>query len=297
MNLTKIIRKFSNKKNINYSKHLRKFKNLDELEIIKHSYDLQAGSYINFFYKNKKKEKKFTNEIIDIIYKNFGKFESFLDCGCGEMNVTYFLVNKINFIKKILLFDISLNRLLNGQKFLKKELSSTNFKKLNIFASSLDNIPLHDNSINLVFTNHAIESNKENAEQIIKELYRVSNYGMMLNEPNYSNASKKQKKRMVENNYVINIPQILKKLKIKFKKVEIKNSIASHNKTTSFIIYKKILKKNKISFVDPIYKKPLIKKKNIYISYILNQIHFTYENIPIFDFNKPTIVNKLFLKD
>ena len=60
---------------------------------------------------------------------------------------------------------------------------------------------------------------------------------------------------MIKNNYVKNIPKILKQLGIKFKRVEIQNSIGTLNKTTSFIIFKKKNKSNKIEFVDPFYKK------------------------------------------
>ena len=49
MNLSKVITNLKNKKNVNYNKYLRSIGSLDEIEIIKHSYDLQAGSYIKFF--------------------------------------------------------------------------------------------------------------------------------------------------------------------------------------------------------------------------------------------------------
>jgi ubiquinone/menaquinone biosynthesis C-methylase UbiE len=297
MNLSKVITNLKSKKIVNYNKYLRSVGNLDELEIIKHSYDLQAGSYIKFFLKNKDLERKNCDEIADIIKKNFGKFESFLDCGCGEMTRGSSLIERLSFIKRFILFDISLNRMVMCKNFLKKYLKKINFKKTNFFCSSLDSIPLNDNSINLVFTNHAIEPNKNNAKKIIKELYRITNYGLMLNEPDYTSASKEQKKKMIKNNYVKNIPKILKQLGIKFKRVVMQNSIDTHNKTTSFIIFKKKNKSNKIEFVDPFYKKKIEKKKLFYFSHILGQVYFVFKNIPIFDFERPTIINNTIVGD
>ena len=297
MNISKVITSLKSKKNVNYNKYLRSIGNLDEIEIIKHSYDLQAGSYIKFFLKNKDLETNYCNEIANIIKKNFGKFESFLDCGCGEMTISYSLIERLSFIKKFLLFDISLNRMIMGKGFLKKHLKKNNFKKTNFFCSSLDSIPLNDNSINLVFTNHAIEPNKKNAKNIIKELYRITNYGLIINEPDYTSASKEQKKRMIKNNYVKDIPKILKQLKIRYKTVQIKNSISALNKTTSFIIFKKKNKKSKIEFIDPFYKKTIINKKTFYFSNILKQVYFIFKGIPIFDFGRPTIINETVIND
>ncbi len=301
MNLSKVIINLKDKKNVNYNKYLRATGILEELEVIKHSYDLQAGSYVRFFLNNKEREKKYCDEITKLIKNKFGKFESFLDCGCGEMTISFSIINSLDFIKKFSLFDISLNRMIIGKKFLKKYLKKKYYKKTNFFCSSLDAIPLGDNSINLVFTNHAIEPNKKNAENIIKELYRVSNYGLILNEPDYTTASKLQKKRMIKNNYVKNIPKILKKLKIDYDCVKIKNSIGEFNKTTSFIIYKKNIKKKiknkKIKFIDPFYKKKIERKKSFYFSYFLKQIYFVFSGIPIFDFKRPTILNKSAFKD
>ena len=158
-------------------------------------------------------------------------------------------------------------------------------------------IPLNDNSINLVFTNHAIEPNKDNAKNIIRELYRITNYGLILNEPDYTSASKEQKKRMIKNNFVKNIPKILKQLKINYKTVKIKNSIRALNKTTSFIIFKKKNRKNKIEFIDPFYKKKIENKKTFYYSNALKQIYFMFKGIPIFDFERPTIINNEVIKD
>ena len=102
---------------------------------------------------------------------------------------------------------------------------------------------------------------------------------------------------MIKNNYVKNIPKILKQLKINYETVKIKNSISALNKTTCFIIFKKKNKKNKIEFIDPFFKKKIIGKKYFYFSYVLKQVYFIFKGIPIFDFERPTIINDTVIKD
>lgn len=245
MNLSKVLLDIKKKKNLNYNKYLRTISNLEEDEIIKHSYDLQTGTYIKSYLNNKKKYKLFIDEITEIIKKNFVNCKTFIDCGCGEMTISYSLIKKLTEIKKFYLFDISINRMNIGKKFLIKKLNKKKVKLINFFCCNLDSIPLKSNSIDLVFTHHALEPNKKNSKQIIKQLFRICNYGMILNEPDYTSSSQLQKKWMKKNNYVLNIPKILNDLKINFKKVKIKNSLSKKNQTTSFIIFKNNFVKKK----------------------------------------------------
>ena len=120
MNFTKIIKYLKSNKKVNYNRYLRKRKILDELNIIKYSYDLQTGTYLKFLKKNKKKEQIYTDEIANIINKNFKNLDTFIDCGAGEMNLSYFFINKLLQIKNFFLFDISLNRVVTGKRFLRK---------------------------------------------------------------------------------------------------------------------------------------------------------------------------------
>ena len=151
-----------------------------------------------------------------------------------------------------------------------------------------------DNSVDLVFTNHAIEPNKKTTEAILKELYRISRKGLILCEPDFSTSNPFQKKRMLKNNYSIDIDQKLKKLKIEFKKIQLINSININNKTTVFIIKKNIKQKiSHFSFVDPYFKKKIRKFKKNYYSNFLNCLFFSFEDIPLFNFDNPIILSKL----
>jgi len=292
MSLTKILNKLKSNKEINYNKYLRTLKNLSELEIIKHSYDLQVGSYIKKFLREKKNYIQYTNELSQVINSNFKNFKTMIDCGCGEMTISYLIIKRLLSIKKIFLCDVSLNRMVEGKKFLNGKFNKNLSKKLNFFCAGLDKIPLKDNSIDLIFTHHALEPNKETAPNIIKELYRISKKGVIFCEPDFTTASREQKRRMKKNNYVQNIPGILKKLDIKFKRVKLKNTIVETNRGTCFIIYKKTKSKNDDKFVDPFFKQKIKKIKNYYFSSYLNQIFFSFKDIAIFEFDKPTILSK-----
>ena len=71
MNLSKVIINLKDKKNVNYNKYLRATGILEELEVIKHSYDLQAGSYVRFFLNNKERENKYCKRLLFNYYERF----------------------------------------------------------------------------------------------------------------------------------------------------------------------------------------------------------------------------------
>ena len=236
-------------------------------------------------------------EILKILNKNFKKIESILDCGCGEMTNTSLFFNNIK-CKNYLCFDISLNRLIFGKEFLKKNIKDSVQKKMKVFSANLDSIPLPSNSIDILITLHAIEPNAKKSKNIIRELYRVCKKGMILNEPNFIGADTVQKKRMKRYNYATKIENNIKELGLKYKKYLIKNSINLKNKTASFVIFKKQQRQNKINYVDPYFEKPILNHKNFYRSKFLNQVYFVFNNIPIFDFwNSKFVTNKKLLND
>jgi ubiquinone/menaquinone biosynthesis C-methylase UbiE len=67
--------------------------------------------------------------------------------------------------------DYSFNRIFLGKKFLNKKKLSIN---LTCFANDSIKIPLPDNSIDIITSVHAIEPNKDDANQILMELWRIA---------------------------------------------------------------------------------------------------------------------------
>ena len=83
--LTKLYQKLNikYKKKINIQKYLekKKFNNETSINI---SYDIQSGSYIDFFNKlPKNKIDLVYSQIIDVFEKNFKDCKTILDFGCG----------------------------------------------------------------------------------------------------------------------------------------------------------------------------------------------------------------------
>ena len=142
-------------KNININQYLRKNANLHEDEIIRLSYDLQAGSYIKIFNYNKSLDiiRKVVNEI------NVTNFKTLLDFGSGDLTTFYTLTKNIKHKKNKSFYacDFSFSRLFEGINFLKKKKIS--LKNFFFFVNENCKIPLPDSSIDIVTTFHSIEPN------------------------------------------------------------------------------------------------------------------------------------------
>ena len=83
---------YNNKENV--SKLLSKnIKNISQ--VIQISYDLQSGSYIDFFKKNEKKVIDYTTQLSDIINKYISdEHQRILDVGTGELTTLSCIINK-----------------------------------------------------------------------------------------------------------------------------------------------------------------------------------------------------------
>ena len=274
--------KFKKKKNIQL--YLKKRK-IDKKDIIKISYDVQSGSYIDFFSKlSRKKVEQIYNPIIENLNKEFSNFKSVLDFGCGELTSSFFIFRKIK--KKIKYYyanDVSLNRLIVGQNNLKKKLKASEFKKIKLFCNSNFDLPFKDNSIDVIMTIHSLEPNNKSKKKIAEELLRVSRKGLILMEPHYEISSRIQKKRMKKFNYITSIKSLFNKDLCSIKIIKKKYHLNKNNISSIFIIKKKINKKKfKSDFVDPKSKKDLIKINNFYYSYQSLRLFPIFNEIPIF---------------
>lgn len=66
-------------------------------------------------------------------------------------------------------------------------------------------IPIKNNSIDIVYTVHAIEPNGGNEKEILMELYRVTGKYLILMEPAYELANDEARERMKKHGYVTNL--------------------------------------------------------------------------------------------
>tara|TARA_B100001989_G_scaffold9784_1_gene6359 strand:- start:6880 stop:7755 length:876 start_codon:yes stop_codon:yes gene_type:complete len=273
---TKVLLK---KKNIQL--FLNKKSNFDKRKIIQMSYDIRSGHAIKIFSKRKVFFKKYIDEVVSLISKNFFGVKTILDCGSGELLTTNLLSEKMKGLDKLYCFDFSFKRLLDGKNFSNK-VSFKSKSKLEIFCADMFNIPLPDNSIDLITTFQSLEPNGSYELKLIKELLRVSKKGLFLMEPDYENANLKQKKRMRKFNYVKNLPKVFENLKVKFKVIQMKNNGNNLNRCSAFIVYKKKTKKNnKPYFIDPANKKKLNKMKDFLYEKDDGNLYFSFKSIPI----------------
>jgi ubiquinone/menaquinone biosynthesis C-methylase UbiE/uncharacterized protein YbaR (Trm112 family) len=193
---------------IDYVKNLQQEKS-NSSEAIMISYDLQAGSYIKLA-KEEKSEylNNYTNAISEIINK-LGTFHSIVEIGVGEATVLANLIPKIkNKPDNILGFDISWSRV----RFARHYLSENKINNATIFVGDLFNIPLQDNSIDIVYTSHSLEPNGGREKEALAELYRISNKYVILLEPCFEMATEEAQARMTRLGYVKNLYNHAKEL-------------------------------------------------------------------------------------
>jgi ubiquinone/menaquinone biosynthesis C-methylase UbiE len=165
------------------------------------SYDFQAGSYIKAAEKNYKYIDSYT-DCINKELKELGIFESIMEVGVGEATIMSPLMQKNdpnNTLRKFG-FDISWSRVRYA-----KEYSNSFQQKINFFNANLFEIPLPDNSIDIVYTSHSLEPNGGLEKEALKELHRVAGKYIILLEPDFENGSEEAKARMLKHGYVTNL--------------------------------------------------------------------------------------------
>jgi ubiquinone/menaquinone biosynthesis C-methylase UbiE/uncharacterized protein YbaR (Trm112 family) len=194
----------------NIIQYLRNYSNRDinSLEDILISYDFQAGSYIEGFAKNPKFIRKYGKALSELI-NNTGKVDSIIEIGVGEATTLNIVINNLKEKPShIFGFDISWSRLKFAMEFLK----DVNHPEIKLFTANLFEIPLLDNSVDIVYTSHSIEPNGGKEEEALKELYRITKKYLILLEPSYEFASPEARERMQKHGYVKNLPLVAKTL-------------------------------------------------------------------------------------
>ena len=253
--LQKIKKLYDNGENlIHYLKTLSNSEK-NNIEDILISYDFQAGSYIKGYADDKKSNHLFCGHLANIIH-SLEPAESILEAGIGESTKLVTLLRNLNYMpKKALGFDISWSRLKFAQNFL----IDNGINHVNLFAANLFEIPLLDNSIDIVYTSHAIEPNGGMEELALSELYRITKKYLVLLEPAYELASHEAKERMNFHGYVKNLPAIATNLGYKIIEYRLFDyQYNPHNPTGLIIIEKTSPESNDSELVCPLTKNKLI---------------------------------------
>jgi hypothetical protein len=81
------------------------------------------------------------------------------------------------------------------------------FKNSTLFVADMAHMPLADNSVDVVFTSHALEPNHGREASLLSELLRIARCHLVLFEPSWENAAEAAKSRMEEHGYVRDLPR------------------------------------------------------------------------------------------
>ncbi len=282
----KIVEEYKNGNNLikflkeNYSK------TLNNNEITQLSYDIQAGSYVKKAEQNPDFEKERGKAYAEVI-QSLGIFDSILEAGVGEATSMAALVKELkNPPLELKGFDISFSRILYAQNFIKNKTNS----KINFCVGDICNCPLSDNSVDLVYTIHALEPNGGNELALIKELIRVTNKYLVLFEPHYELGNLKSKEHIENHGYVKNLAGIAEQLghRVKDNKILFESNPWTYNNTGAIVIEKnhqdKIIKnkKNSLSgWACPISKESLRDENDFLYSEEAMTIYPVIKTIPI----------------
>lgn len=180
------------------------------------SYDLQAGSYIDFVESNKSCDnfhingnkttmntKEYVQEFCKYVASEIDKFEysSILEAGVGEATSFNFVMQNLkNKDAKKYGFDLAPSRIKKGMEYLDKYKTEAD-----LFVGNLLETPFGDNSFDIVYTIHALEPNTKNAMKIVQELLRITNKYLLLFEPSYELGNQATKDNIDRNKYIKNL--------------------------------------------------------------------------------------------
>jgi ubiquinone/menaquinone biosynthesis C-methylase UbiE len=289
----------------NVTELLRSQKNIESntSEVIETSYDLQAGSYIDYILNNPTQAEAYTIELAAILDNHILEANSLLDIGTGELTTLSHLIHRlIKKPKKVFAFDISWSRIYKGKNYAKKVMG-VDYKILNLFVADINEIPLRDKSINITTSSHALEPNGGKLKELLSELFRITIDKLVLFEPCFEINTEKGKERMERLGYIKNIDGVVEELGGKLiDKIIIKNTVNPLNPTVCFIITPPPLAKemsfeknniNRNIFSVPGTDLPLIKIADYFFSNQVGLCYPTLKSIPILKSNTAILASSL----
>lgn len=185
----------------NISQTLREHLGVDHNtpEVIKVTYDLQAGDYVRFAEQHQDYMAANGRQLASLLDQHLHAGDTLLDAGAGELTtLTHILEALRTKIAHVIAVDISQARLDAGLRYA----AARNTPLIETIKAEIANIPLANGAADIVTTNHALEPNRGRERELLTELLRLAKRKLVLFEPCYELASAEAKARMDSHGYV-----------------------------------------------------------------------------------------------
>ncbi len=215
-----------------------------------------------------------------------------LEAGTGEATSLIPLIKTFPHNINYMGFDISLSRIQTANKFCKKNNAAPQ-----LFCADMLNIPLSDNSIDIIFTSHAIEPNTNKELEILTELYRVCSQYLILIEPSYELGNEKTRKNIEKHCYIKNLKQAIEQLNCEILFHDLLPVSTYTNMSEMYILKKNtVMTQNDTAFVCPQCKNKLVLHNNNYFCEHCLTVYPILNNIPDLNINHSILFSQ-YLED
>ena len=203
-----------------------------------HKYDDLAGSYVKQikeaydkpfdFYATVEgnetliKSNIFFDKVNDYIIKEvfniMPEAKSYIEVGAGELTT---LARAVASLKqrpqRVSALEMSWSRLEIGRNFA----NGIGVELDDYMSGDLFNLPLSNNSFDVVYTHYALEQSPHRNNEAITELLRITKHYLILMEPAYELGNKEQKMNILKRDYIRGIPNTIKRMGFKLQKYEL----------------------------------------------------------------------------
>lgn len=179
--------------------------------IIEASYDLQAGSYVAAMADPDKRRKRadLGAAVAATIRALCDDPVSLLEPGVGEaVTLAEVLRGLGTAASAVHAFDLCWSRVAYARRWLAEQ----GRDGVALATGSLFQLPYADDSVDVVYTVHAVEPNGGREREVLRELHRVARRFVVLLEPGYEIADAEARRRMESHGYCRDLPGAAREL-------------------------------------------------------------------------------------